>query len=157
MARRKVTKTSTKDSTKTAKKSVSADVMALSMVHAGKSGVALKKSTVEAAGVYPIVNKENGASLATRMAVYALVVSGKIKSPNAKVKPEMLVEVMNAPEFVPVTAKITELLGKEWRNFGKLKGCIAKEARDGTINAFQVDFDAKDDFKELKSNLKAFK
>jgi len=122
--------------------------------HASKSGVALKRSTVENEGVYQIVDKPNGASASTKLALYCLTLKGTIKTPNDKVKPEHLIEMFNSPSFVPVTSLVSEMTGKEnWKNFGKLKGCLAKEVRTGAIKAFQSNFDAEPEFKAMSSKI----
>ena len=146
-------KTTTKATQK--KLTSSEEILAALREHASKSGVALKRSTVENDGVYPIVDKPNGASATTKLALYCLTLKGTIKSPNDKVKPDHLISLISSPEFVPVTSLIPEMTGKEnWKNFGKLRGCLAKEVRTGAIKAFQADFDAEPEFKELTSKLK---
>jgi len=151
MARKKTNEVATK---KVAKTNVSVEEFNAAMERAGKSGCALKKSTVENAGLYPIVNKENGASYATRLAVYCLAVKGTIKNISGKIKPETVIEMLNSNEFVPVSALVNEQLGKEWRNLGKLKSMLKKEVREGTLVGFGLDFDGEEDFKAFEPKLK---
>src|SRR5690606_18353209 len=119
-----------------------------------KSGVALKRSTVENGGVYPIVSRENGASLATRLVVASLLTSGKIKDPMAKIDPKVFMETMNSPAFVPVTGLINKALGEEWKNFGKLRSCLNREVGGGHITAFKVSEDIEPFLKDIDADLK---
>lgn len=135
---------------KAPKKGTKADLQKkLEDAYPSASGVALKKSTVANAGVYPVVLKETGTSAITRLAVYTAVAKKVVKKPTDKVKAEDLINILKAPEFVPVSGLAENIIGRPYGNFNTLKSRLSKEVNEGRIGAFKIDFDPTEDFKAV--------
>lgn len=116
--------TTKKNSKATPKKVTSAeDILKSLLDHASKSGIALKKSTANNAGVYPIVQKDNGTSAVTRLALYVAAERKIVASPAEKVKATDLINIIKSPEFVPVTSLVDGMTKSEkpYKNFTLLR------------------------------------
>lgn len=119
------------------------DILETLRGYASKSGVALKQSTVDAGGVYPVVSKDNGASVVTRLCLLTLTAMGKIKSPNDKVDAKIFAETLSSASFVPISGLVDKVLGNttdetKWKNFSILRSRLTKEVRSGNTIAFKV-------------------
>jgi hypothetical protein len=135
-------KTSKKSSVTSETEITAEEILLTLKSYASKSGVALKQSTVDNGGVYPIVCKDNGASVVTRLALLTLLNQGKIKTVSERVEAKMFKETLNSPEFVPLTSAVDTILGNteetKWKNFNIFRSRINKEISQGHTVAFQL-------------------